>query len=80
MDLKRENGLPPYIIISVTLPPGGENKLQDDGIAADHHAGAVEMGNGCMPGNVEPDTSWSIWRIKYSIVVLALGKPKREVV
>lgn len=74
-----------YIIILCDLTLG-KNKLYDDGIAAQTMMlGAVEKGyGGCMLGNVQRThlaESLQIDLSRYSIeLVLALGKPKEEVV
>ncbi|MEY8354384.1 nitroreductase family protein [Lachnospiraceae bacterium 54-53] len=74
-----------YIIILCDLSLG-KNKLHDDGIAAQTiMLGAVEKGyGGCMLGNVQRSRlaeSLHIDPSRYSIdLVLALGKPKEEVV
>ncbi|MFT4007883.1 MAG: nitroreductase family protein [Lacrimispora sp.] len=74
-----------YIIILCDLSLG-KNKLQDDGIAAQTMMlGAVEKGyGGCILGNVRRSSLAEALHIdpaRYSIdLVLALGKPKEEVV
>lgn len=74
-----------YIIILCDLALG-KNKLQDDGIAAQTiMLGAVEKGyGGCIMGNVKRSRlaeSLNIDTERYSIdLVLALGKPKEDVV
>ena len=74
-----------YIVILCDLSLG-KNKLTDDGIAAQTiMLGAVEKGyGGCMLGNVrrrQLAESLGIDPSLYSIdLVLALGKPKEEVV
>lgn len=74
-----------YIIILCDLSIG-KNKLHDDGIVAQTiMLGAVEKGyGGCMLGNVQRSRLAEALQIdteKYSIdLVLALGKPKEEVV
>ncbi|MFR3730367.1 nitroreductase family protein [Lacrimispora sp.] len=74
-----------YIIILCDLSLG-KNKLHDDGIVAQTiMLGAVEKGyGGCMLGNVQRSRLAEALQIdteKYSIdLVLALGKPKEEVV
>ncbi len=74
-----------YIIILCDLSIG-KNKLYDDGIVAQTMMlGAVEKGyGGCMLGNVQRSRLAEALHIdptKYSIdLVLALGKPKEEVV
>ena len=74
-----------YIIILCDLSLG-KNKLYDDGIAAQTiMLGAVEKGyGGCILGNVQRSNlaeALSIDPSLYSIdLVLALGKPKEEVV
>lgn len=74
-----------YIIILCDLSIG-KNKLYDDGITAQTiMLGAVEKGyGGCILGNVQRSALAESLRIDpslYSIdLVLALGKPKEEVV
>ena len=74
-----------YIIILCDLSIG-KNKPHDDGIVAQTiMLGAVEKGyGGCMLGNVQRSRLAEALQIdteKYSIdLVLALGKPKEEVV
>jgi len=74
-----------YIIILCDLSLG-KNKLYDDGITAQTiMLGAVEKGyGGCILGNVQRSNlaeALSIDPSLYSIdLVLALGKPKEEVV
>lgn len=74
-----------YIIILCDLSLG-KNKLYEDGITAQTMMlGAVEKGyGGCMMGNVQRSRlaeSLQIDPSRYSIeLVLALGKPKEEVV
>lgn len=74
-----------YIIILCDLSLG-KNKLHDDGIVSQTiMLGAVEKGyGGCMLGNVQRSRLAEALQIdteKYSIdLVLALGKPKEEVV
>jgi nitroreductase len=74
-----------YIVILCDLSLG-KNKLYDDGIAAQTMMlGAVEMGyGGCILGNVQRNRLAEVLGIDsalYSIdLVLALGKPKEEVV
>ncbi len=74
-----------YIIILCDLSLG-KNKLHDDGITAQTMMlGAVEKGyGGCMLGNVQRSRLAEALNIdpsRYSIdLVLALGKPKEEVV
>ncbi|WP_077612716.1 nitroreductase family protein [Clostridium sp. Marseille-P2415] len=74
-----------YIIILCDLSLG-KNKLYDDGVAAQTMMlGAVEKGyGGCILGNVQRTRLAEALHIdpsRYSIdLVLALGKPKEEVV